>query len=308
MDRSARIFVAGHRGLVGSALVRRLRADGYANLLVRTRAEIDLARAADVEAFFRSERPEYVFLAAARVGGIAANAARPADFLRENLLIQTSVIHAAFLSGVKRLLFFGSSCVYPRDCSQPMKEEQLGTGPVEPTSEAYATAKRAGLALCEAYNRQHGTRFLSLIPATLYGPHDNFDPEAGHVLAALLRRFHDGRGSPSVAVWGSGRPVREFLYVDDLVDACLLVMGLPDPPPLGPLNVGTGEGVSIAELARTIGAAVGFGGRIEYDPAKPDGAPAKVLDVSRLRALGWSARTLLRDGIRRTYEWYLSRN
>jgi GDP-L-fucose synthase len=308
MRDSSRIYVAGHRGLVGSALVRRLKADGYSNLLLRTRAELDLTRAADVEAFFLQERPEYVFLAAARVGGIRANAARPAEFLRENLQIQTSVIHAAFLSGVRRLLFFGSACIYPRDCPQPMKEDYLFTGPVEPTSEGYAAAKIAGLALCNAYNRQHGTQFLTLIPATLYGPHDNFDLETGHVLSALLRRFHEARRSPSVTVWGSGRPVREFLYVDDLADACLFAMNLPDPLPAGPFNVGTGEGVSIGDLARTIQSIVGFGGAIRFDPAQPDGAPAKVLDVSRARGLGWAARTPLHEGIRRTYEWYLSQN
>ncbi len=308
MDRTSRIFVAGHRGLVGSALVRRLQADGYGPVILRTRAELDLTDRDRVEAFFRAERPEYVFLAAARVGGIRANAARPADFIRENLLIETSVIHAAFLSGVKRLLFFGSACLYPRECPQPMKEEHLLTGPLEPTSGAYAAAKLAGLALCRAYNRQHGTQFFTVIPATLYGPHDDFDPETGHVLSALLRRFHDGRSEPSVTVWGSGRPVREFLYVDDLADACLLLMNREGPLPEEPLNLGTGEGVAVRDLAETIRSVVGFPGAIRYDPTQPDGAPAKVLDVSRARALGWSPRTPLREGIRRTYEWYLSQN
>lgn len=308
MNRTSRIYVAGHQGLVGSALVRRLTAEGYGPLILRTRSELDLTDGPRVEAFFREEKPDYVFLAAARVGGIRVNAERPADFIRENLLIQTSVIHAAFLSGVKRLLFFGSTCLYPRECRQPMREEDLLTGPMEPTSEAYSAAKLAGLALCQAYNRQHGTRFLTVIPATLYGPHDDFDPETGHVLSALLRRFHEGRSQPSVTVWGSGRPVREFLFVDDLAEACLLLMNLEGPPPAGPLNVGTGEGVAVRELAETIGSVVGIRGAIQYDPSKPDGAPAKVLDVSRVRALGWSSRTPLREGIRRTYEWYLNQN
>ena len=308
MDRTSRIYVAGHRGLVGSALVRRLAADAYSNLLLRTHAELDLTSRGEVEAFFRAERPEFVFLAAARVGGIRANAARPADFIRENLLIETSVIHAAFLSGVKRLLFFGSTCLYPRDCPQPMREAQLLTGPLEPASEAYAAAKLAGLALCEAYNRQHGTQFITVIPATLYGPHDNFDPEEGHVLSALLRRFHDGRSGPSVTVWGSGRPVREFLHVDDLAEACLLLMNLPGPLPKWPLNLGTGEGVAVRDLAELIRSVVGFAGTVEFDPSRPDGAPSKVLDVTRARGLGWSPRTPLREGIRRTYEWYLSQN
>ena len=293
---------------MGSALLRRLKADGYSNLLTRTREELDLTRRTEVEAFFRAEKPEYVFLAAALVGGIRANAARPADFIRENLLIETSVIHAAFLSGVKRLVFFASTCLYPRECPQPMKEDHLFTGPMEPSSEAYSAAKLAGLMMCEAYNRQHGTRFLTLLPATLYGPHDDFDLESGHVLSSLLRRFHEARSERSVTVWGTGRPIREFLFVDDLVDACLFAIQLPDPLPRWPLNVGTGEGIAVRDLAGMIGGVVGFAGRIEFDASKPDGAPAKVLDVSRLQGLGWSARTPLLEGIRRTYAWYQNPN
>ncbi len=307
MDRGARVYVAGHQGLAGSALVRRLREEGRPDPIVRTRAELDLTRGADVEAFFRTERPEYVFLAACRGGGIRANLARPADFIRENLLIEASVIHAAFLSGVKRLLFFGCACLYPRDCPQPMREELLWTGPPEPSSEAFSAAKMAGLALCEAYNRQHGTEFITVIPATLYGPHDDFDPETGHVLASLLRRFHEARAEPAVSVWGTGRPVRDFLYADDLAEACLWLMKREETPP-GPLNLGTGRGVAIRELAEAVRSVVGSTARIEFDPSRPDGAPAKVLDVSRARALGWSARTPLFEGLRRTYEWYLSRN
>lgn len=308
MDRQARIFIAGHSGLVGTALVRCLQREGYPNLLTRSRDELDLTRAPEVEAFFLQERPEYVFLAAARVGGIRANESLPAEFIRENLLIQTSVVHAAFLSGVKRLLSFGSTCLYPRLCPQPMREDDLFTGPMEPTSEAYSAAKLAGLALCQAYNRQYGTQYLTIIPATLYGPHDDFNPESAHVLSGLLRRFHDHRSSPSITLWGTGRPIREFLFVDDLAEACLLLMQREAPPLKWPLNVGTGEGVTIRELAEMIRSVVGYTGAITPDPTKPDGAPAKVLDVSRVRALGWFARTPLLEGIRKTYQWYLSQN
>jgi GDP-L-fucose synthase len=308
MDPQSRIYVAGHTGLVGSALVRRLQGAGYSNLLLRTHAELDLTQAAAVEAFFRAEKPEHVFMAAARVGGIAANSAAPAEFIRDNLLIQVSVLHAAFLAGVKRLIFFGSSCLYPRECPQPMKEEFLFTGPMERTSEAYSASKFAGYVMCEAYNRQHGTQFLTVIPATLYGPHDNFDPANSHVLSALLRRFHEQRSQSAVTVWGTGRPVREFLYVDDLAEACLMLMNLPGPIPGTPINIGTGQGTTVRELAETIGSITGFRGSLAFDPSKPDGAPEKVLDSSRIRSLGWTSRTSLQEGLRRTYEWYLNQN
>jgi len=308
MEPSASIFVAGHRGLVGNALVKRLRDAGHSRLLLRTRQELDLTRAADVDAFFLKEKPDYVFLAAARVGGIRVNQARPGDFIRENLLIQTSVLEAARRSGVKRLLYFGSSCLYPRECAQPMKEDRLFTGPMEKSSEAYSAAKFAGLVMCEAYNRQYGTDFITVIPATLYGPHDNFDPDSSHVLSALLRRFHDHRADAGVTVWGSGRPVREFLYVDDLAEACLFLMNYRDPLPASPINVGNGRGTSIRQLAEAIAEVVGFKGSLAFDTAKPDGAPEKVLDSSRMLTLGWKPRTSLTDGLKRTYEWYLSQN
>jgi GDP-L-fucose synthase len=239
------------------------------------------------------------------VGGIQANAAFPADFIRENLLIETSVIEAAHRAGVRRLIFFGSTCLYPRVCRQPMKEESIQTGPMEPTSEAYSVAKLAGLAMCEAYNRQHGTEFITLIPATLYGPNDSFDLEGAHVLTALMRRFHEARGrSESVTLWGTGRPVREFLYVDDLAEACLRLLRREEPPPASPINVGSGQGLTICDLARQIAAVVGFEGRIDFDPTRPDGAPEKVLDSSRMRALGWQARTSLREGLAATYAWF----
>jgi GDP-L-fucose synthase len=308
MEATDNIYVAGHRGLVGSALVERLREAGHSRLLLKTHQELDLTRREAVEEFFRREKPDYVFLAAARVGGILVNQARPAEFFHDNLLIQASVLHAAWQSGVKRLIFFGSSCLYPRDCSQPMKEDALLSGPMEKTSEAYSASKFAGYIMCEAYNRQFGTQFLTVIPATLYGPRDNFNPESSHVLSALLRRFHEERSAPSVNVWGTGRPVREFLYVDDLAEACLFLMNQKGPLPTMPLNVGTGTGTSIRELAERIASVVGFRGRLEFDPSKPDGAPEKVLDSSRLRSLGWAPRTSLQEGLRKTYSWYLNQN
>jgi len=308
MEPTSGIYVAGHRGLVGSALVQRLRESGHQRLILKTHQELDLTRREAVEEFFRREKPEYVFLAAARVGGILVNQAKPAEFIHENLLIQTSVLHAAHQSGVKRLIFFGSSCLYPRDCAQPMKEEAIFTGPMEKTSEAYSASKFAGYIMCEAYNRQYGTQFLTVIPATLYGPHDNFNPESSHVLSALLRRFHEQRREATVTVWGTGRPVREFLYVDDLAEACLFLMNFKGALPAAPVNIGTGRGTSIRELAETIASVVGFRGALAFDPSKPDGAPEKVLDSSRLRSLGWSPRTSLQEGLRRTYEWYLNQN
>lgn len=308
MELSAAVYVAGHRGLVGTALVKRLRDAGHTRLLLKTREELDLTRAADVDAFFQRERPDYVFLAAARVGGIQVNQARPGDFIRENLLIQSSVLEAARRSGVKRLIFFGSSCLYPRDAAQPMREDAIGTGAMEKSSEAYSAAKFAGYVMCESYNRQYGTDFVTVIPATLYGPNDNFDPDSSHVLSALLRRFHEHRSDATVQVWGTGRPIREFLYVDDLAEACLFLMNHPGRLPAMPINVGTGKGASIRELAEAIASIVGFRGKIAFDTTKPDGAPEKVLDSSRMRALGWSSRTPLPEGLKRTYEWYMSRN
>jgi GDP-L-fucose synthase len=308
MERTAGIYVAGHRGLVGSALVKRLRDAGHTRLILKTHEELDLTRREAVEEFFRKEKPDYVFLAAARVGGIQVNQARPAEFIHDNLLIQTSVLHAAYQSGVKRLIFFGSSCLYPREAAQPMREDALFSGPMEKSSEAYSTSKFAGYIMCEAYNRQFGTQFLTVIPATLYGPHDNFDPESSHVLSALLRRFHEQRRAPTVTVWGTGRPVREFLYVDDLAEACLFLMNFEGALPTMPINIGTGRGTSIQKLAETIASVVGFRGTLAFDPSKPDGAPEKVLDSTRLRSLGWTARTSLEEGLQRTYEWYLNQN
>jgi GDP-L-fucose synthase len=309
------IYVAGHQGMVGSALVRRLHAAGCRDLLLRSRRELDLTRQADVEAFFRSERPASVFLAAARVGGIQANNTRPADFICDNLVIATNVIRAAHESGVKQLLFLGSSCIYPRLAPQPMSEECLLTGPLEATNEAYAIAKIAGIKLCEAYNRQHGADYRSVMPTNLYGPGDNFDLASGHVVAALLRRFHEAKatGAASVEVWGSGAPRREFLHVDDLADACLFVMCLPREayaqatrPMQSHLNVGTGRDVTIRELAELIRHVVGYQGEIVYDASYPDGTPQKLLDVSRLSRLGWRARIALREGLAGTYRWYLA--
>jgi GDP-L-fucose synthase len=302
---SDRIFVAGHRGLVGSALVRRLEAGGYRNLLLPSRSDLDLQDQAAVDRFFDAERPEIVFLAAARVGGIMANANYPADFITSNLGIGLNVVTAAHRTGVRRLLNLGSSCVYPREAPQPMREEHLLTGPLEPTNEPYAVAKIAVLKLCESYNRQHGTDFISVMPTNLYGPGDNFDLETSHVLPALIRKFHEAKaaGADEVAVWGSGRPRREFLHVDDLADACIFVMEQAEPPEL--VNVGLGHDLSIAELAGTIGDVVGFQGRITFDASKPDGTPRKLLDVSRMEAAGWQARIPLRAGIEDTYRWFL---
>lgn len=304
MNSSNRIYVAGHTGLVGSALVRRLRGEGYNNLALRTIDELDLTRADDVHAFFQTEKPEYVFLAAARVGGILANATYPVEFLRENLLIQLNVIEAAAEHGVERLLFLGSSCIYPKHAPQPMKEEHLLTGSLEPTNEPYAIAKIAGIKLCQAYVRQYGMRFVSAMPTNLYGPGDNFDLQTSHVLPALIRKFHEAKleGRSEVEIWGTGSPRREFLHVDDLADACLFIMNHGDPPDL--FNVGVGEDITIRELAELVGAVVGFEGRLVFDSSKPDGTPRKLLDVSLLSSMGWSPRISLRTGIEETYSWY----
>lgn len=304
MNRNAKIFVAGHRGLVGSAIVRALEKSGYTNLLLRTRSELDLQHATAVSAFFEQERPEYVFLAAARVGGIMANKTYPADFIRDNLATELAVISAAQKSSVKKLLFLGSSCIYPRDTAQPIVEEALLSGPLEPTNRAYAIAKIAGIVLCQSYNEQHGTHFLSVMPTNLYGPHDNFDLETSHVLPALIRKFHEAKQSRAsqVTLWGTGSALREFLYVDDLADACIHLMNTYEGSDI--VNIGTGEDISIAHLAQKIQQLVGYTGEIVWDTSKPDGTPRKLLDVSRLHALGWHHRTSLDEGLRLTYEWY----
>jgi GDP-L-fucose synthase len=306
MNPDASIFVAGHRGLVGSALVRRLRAAGFENLLLSERGELDLTDQRAVAGFFARERPQYVLLAAARVGGILANNTYPAEFLQQNLAIQTNVIDSAWRSGVRKLLFLGSSCIYPRLAPQPMREDHLLTGPLEPTNEPYAIAKIAGLKMCQAYRKQYGFDAICVMPTNLYGPGDNFSDHDAHVLPALLRRFHEAKesGATEVVLWGSGRPRREFLYVDDLADACLFLMQRYEDEQ--PINVGWGRDQTIAELAETISHMVGFSGDTRYDASKPDGAPRKLLDTTRLTALGWTPRTELAAGIRATYEWFLN--
>ena len=309
-----RIYVAGHRGMVGAAICRRLAQEGAQDLITRTHAELDLTNQAAVDAFFAAEQPTQVYLAAAKVGGIWANDSYPAEFIYKNLMIEANVIHAAHRHGVERLLFLGSSCIYPRLAKQPMAEDALLTGPLEPTNEPYAIAKIAGIKLCESYNRQYGTDFRSVMPTNLYGPGDNFDLENSHVVPALIRKFHDAKvtGRSAVEVWGSGRPRREFLHVDDMAEACLFVMGLDmetyrlnTQPMLSHINVGAGQDMTIAELAQTVKVVSGFQGEIRFDPRKPDGAPRKLLDVSRLERLGWRARIALVDGLRQSYDWFL---
>ena len=306
MMKDRTVYVAGHGGLVGSALLRALRGRGYEQLLTRSNAELDLRNQSAVDAFFESERPAIVLLAAARVGGILANDSYPADFIRDNLQIQTNVIDAAFRSGTEKLCFLGSSCIYPRMAPQPMSEDALLTGPLEATNECYAIAKIAGIKMCQAYARQYGFNAIAIMPTNVYGPGDNFDLHDSHVLPALIRKFDRGKrvGDPGVVVWGSGKPRREFLYVDDLADACCFLMENYDRPDI--VNVGVGEDVSILELAEMIAGIVGFDGRIELDPDKPDGTPRKLLDVGRIHALGWRASTSLEDGIRMTYDWYVA--
>ena len=306
MKAESRIYVAGHHGLVGSAIVRRLQQDGHRNVFGRTHAELDLEDASGVMALFEKERPEYVVLAAARVGGILANDTYPAEFIRSNLAIQVNVIEAAYRTGVTKLLFLGSSCIYPRLAPQPIREDSLLTGPLEPTNEWYAIAKIAGLKLCAAYNRQYGTNYISVMPTNLYGPGDNFDLEKSHVLPALLRKFHEAKekGVPSVQVWGTGKPRREFLHVDDLADACVFLMHKYDSSEI--INVGCGEDISIGEVASLIRETVGYRGEIVFDTSKPDGTPRKLLDVSRLTALGWRPRIPLREGLADFYRAYLS--
>ena len=305
MERDAKIYIAGHRGLVGSAIYRKLVSEGYTNFITRDSKSLDLRRQADVEAFFERENPDYVFLAAARVGGIHANNTYPAEFIRDNLMIQSNVIHSAYSTGVRKLLFLGSSCIYPKFSPQPMKEEYLLDGKLEPTNESYAVAKIAGIKMCQAYNRQYGTHFISVMPTNLYGPGDDFDLENSHVLPALIRKFHEAKvkNEPFVTVWGTGTPKREFLYIDDLADAGLFLMENYDDSEI--INIGTGEDLSIGELAALIKEITSYDGEIVYDVTKPDGTPRKLLDVSKLNSLGWKAKTGLRDGILVTYNWFV---
>jgi GDP-L-fucose synthase len=301
---SSRIYIAGHRGLVGSAIVRALKARGYDNLLLTTSAELDLRDQTRVNAFFKSERPDHVFVAAAKVGGILANDTYPADFLYDNLMIEANVIHAAYEFGVKKLLFLGSTCIYPRLAPQPLKEEYLLTGPLESTNEWYAVAKIAGIKLCQAYHRQYGCRFISAMPTNLYGPGDNFDLETSHVLPALIRKFHEAKlaNDPSVEIWGTGTPRREFLHVDDCASACLYLMDVYEQPEH--INIGVGTDITIGELAEIVQKIVGYNGDIVYDKSKPDGTPRKLVDVSKIFALGWRPRIPLEEGIMNTYTWY----
>jgi GDP-L-fucose synthase len=305
MNPESRIYIAGHRGMVGSALVRRLESDGYHHLILRTRDELDLLHQSAVFDFFQREKPDFVFLAAAHVGGILANDTYRAQFIYENLQIQNNVIHAAYRSGVKKLLFLGSSCIYPKFAPQPIPEDALLSGVLEKTNEPYAIAKIAGIKTCEAYWDQYGCRFFSVMPSNLYGPHDNFDLETSHVLPALIRKFHDAkmRNDPSVTVWGTGKPRREFLHVDDLADACIFLMQQYDRKEF--LNIGTGKDIPIAELAELIKQIVDYKGKIVYDHSKPDGTPRKLLDVTRLHSLGWHPRTDLESGLKMTLEWFL---
>ena len=308
MEAAAKIYVAGHRGMVGSAMVRRLEQAGYANILTRTHAELDLLDQAATEAFLKQEKPEFIFIAAAIVGGIQANNTFRADFIYRNLMIEANLIHGAWLAGVRRLCFFGSSCIYPRDCPQPIKEDYLLTGPLEPTNEPYAIAKIAGIKLCESYNRQHGTHFYSVMPTNLYGPNDNYDLASSHVLPALIRKTHEAkeRGDSELVVWGSGTPRREFLHVDDLADASVFLMeqGVTE----GIYNVGAGKDISIRELAETVMSIIGFAGSIAFDSTKPDGTPRKLLDVSRVRQIGWQPRIPLCEGIALAYRDFLARH
>lgn len=306
MDKNAKIFVAGHRGMVGSAIVRRLKTGGYSNLLIRTRQQLDLLDQAVVRDFLLAEKPDYIFLAAAKVGGIHANNTYRADFIYQNLQIQNNIIHGALEAGIMDICFLGSSCIYPRDCPQPIKEDFLLTGPLEQTNEPYAIAKIAGIKLCESCNRQHGTRFVSVMPTNLYGPNDNYDLANCHVVPATIRKAHEAklRGDPEYIVWGTGTPRREFLYVDDMADACVFLMerGIHD----GIYNVGTGTDVTIRELAETVMDVVGFQGKMTFDTTKPDGTPRKLLDVSRMDALGWTHKVSLKVGVQLAYDDYLS--
>ncbi|GLS26959.1 GDP-L-fucose synthase [Marinibactrum halimedae] len=315
MDKTANIYVAGHRGMVGSAIVRKLQTDGYHKIITRSHDELDLCRQADVRAFFSAESVDYVVLAAAKVGGIHANNSYPAEFIYQNLMMESNVIHEAYTSGVKNLLFLGSSCIYPKLADQPMIEAALLTGVLEPTNEPYAIAKIAGIKLCESYNRQYGTNYRSVMPTNLYGPNDNFHPENSHVIPAMMRRFHEAKlaGDSEVVVWGSGKPMREFLHVDDMAAASIHVMELDDEsyqantePMLSHINVGTGVDCTIRELAETMKKVVGFEGELVFDTTRPDGTPRKLMDVSRLKSLGWQASISLEGGLEDTYQWFLN--
>lgn len=305
MNTTAKIYVAGHRGLVGSAIMRRLEAEGYTNLITRTRAELDLTDTYAVNEFFVTEKPEYVFLAAAKVGGIVANKTQPADFIVENLAIQLNILRAAHDHKVAKLIFLGSSCIYPKMAQQPIKEEYLLTGPLEPTNDAYALAKIAGIKMCEAYRDQYGDNFISAMPTNLYGINDNFHPEHSHVLPGLMRRFHEAKvaNTPEVVVWGTGSPMREFLYADDLADACVFLMKNYDGRET--VNVGTGEDITIKQLAETLKDVTGYTGNLVWDTTKPDGTPRKLLDVSKIHTLGWHHTTPFEQGVRDMYAWYL---
>lgn len=306
MEKDAKIYIAGHKGLIGSAIYHSLKKDGYINIFTKEHQQLDLIRQQEVEIFFKTESPRYVILVAAKVGGIQANISYPAQFIFENIAIQNNVIHAAYLYGVKKLLFFGSACSYPRDCPQPMKEEYLLSGYLEPTNELYAVAKIAGIKMCQAYNRQYGTNFICAVPTNTYGPNDNFDTNDSHVIPALMKKFHDAKikRQTAVTIWGTGTPCREFIYVDDVADACLFLMYHYNQSEI--INISTSEGVSIKELTYIIKDTVGFNGEIIFDTSKPDGSPCKLLDATKLKNLGWQARTPLRDGIRDTYKWYIN--
>ncbi|WP_285890895.1 GDP-L-fucose synthase [Mesobacillus maritimus] len=305
MKRDSKIYVAGHRGLVGSAIVRKLEEQGYTNLVYRTSKELDLRDKGAVDTFFAEEKPEFVFLAAAKVGGIVANNEYPADFIRDNLLIQTNIIDAAYRNNVTKLLFLGSTCIYPKMAPQPLKEEYLLTGELEPTNEPYAIAKIAGIKMCDSYNRQYGTQYISVMPTNLYGENDNFDLHTSHVLPALIRKFHEAKenSAPFVEVWGTGSPKREFLYSDDLADACVYLMDTYSGNEI--VNIGVGEDITIRELAEKVKETVGYTGNIQFDTTKPDGTPRKLVDVTRLNSLGWKASTSLDEGLKKAYQWFL---
>ncbi len=314
MEKTSKIYIAGHRGLVGSAIKRALERHGFTNLVYRTRDELDLLDQSTVADFFRKEKPEYVFLAAAKVGGVLANNVRPAEFIYENLTIQNNIIHQSYLNKVKKLLFLGSSCIYPKFAKQPIKEEYLLTGKLEPTNEPYAVAKIAGIKMCQSYNRQYGTNFIATMPCNLYGPGDNFDLETSHVLPALLRKYHEAKenGNTTVTVWGTGSPLREFLYIDDMAEGCLFAMNNFNPTKEQNesgemfLNLGANKDISIKDLAERVKNVVGYEGEIVWDKTKPDGTPKKLLDTSKMRALGWNPQTTLDEGIKKTYRWYIS--